>query len=156
MSLFLTIREAIAAARREANEQGKLRLTTLSLLLAALQNEAIALHAKEQGLSDEQVIAVVRREVKRRKDAAQVYRDHGEEARALIEEAENKILAVYLPAAPSDEMIRMTIFEITKGLPEHERNVGRVMKEAMARLKGADGSVVRAMVQQILTPPPPP
>ena len=153
MFLFLTIREATAAARREAHEQGKLRLGTLSLLLAALQNEAIALHAKDQGLTDEQVIAVVRREVKRRKDAIELYRTHGEEARAQREEAENEILASYLPAAPSDAMIRAAVFEIVHGLPEHERNVGRVMKEAMARLKGADGGVVREAVQKPLPPP---
>ncbi|MEW6610970.1 MAG: GatB/YqeY domain-containing protein [Patescibacteria group bacterium] len=152
MSLYLTIREDMNAAQKEGGESGKARLGVLRMLVAALQNEAIALRVKEQGLSDDQVIAVVRREVKRRRDAAQVYREHGEEERARREEAENEILAVYLPAAPSEEMIRAAICEIIKGLPEQERNVGRVMKEAMMRLKGADGSVVRTIVQQVLTP----
>ena len=151
MSLSERIREDIQAAQKDLRDEGKRRLGVLRMLSAALKNEEIALKARETGLTDEQVIAVVRREVKKRKDATALYRSHGEEERAKAEEGEAAVLISYLPAAPDEAQIRAAVAEIIAALPEAERNLGRVMKEAMARFKGtADGNAVRTLVQEQL------
>ncbi len=154
MSLFLTIREAIAAARREAHEQGKLRLTTLSLLLAALQNEAIALRAKEQGLSDEQVIAVVRREVKRRKDAIELYLKGGREELADKEKSELVMIKKYLPEELSEaelqKIVKEVIAEMGAGAAVASQ-FGMVMKAVMAKTRGrSDGAAVSRIVKETI------
>jgi uncharacterized protein YqeY len=104
-------------------------------------------------LTDEQVVAVVRREVKKRKDAVTLYRGHGEETRARAEEAEAALLGQFLPAAPDATVVRRMVEEIIAALPEGDRkNMGKIMKEVMAHLKGsADGAQIRALVQEIIS-----
>lgn len=153
MLLSETIRREILAAQKEMTDEGKRRLGVLRMLSAAIKNEEIAFKAREKGLTDEQVVAVVRREVKKRKDAVTLYRGHGKETRALAEEAEAALLGQFLPVAPDAAVAKRTVEEIIAALPEDDRkNMGKIMKEVMAHFKGsADGAQVRALVQEIIS-----
>ena len=152
MSLSETIRHDAQGAQKDASEEGRRRLGVLRMLVAAVQNEEIALKVKDKGLTDEQAIAVVRREVKKRKDAVTLYRTHGEEGRAAAEEGELAVLGAYLPAAFAQEQLRAVIAATIEAIPPSERNLGHIMKEVMVKCKGsADGAQVRTLVQEMLS-----
>ncbi len=91
MSLRVRLSEDITHAMKSQGRERE-QLAVLRLLLAAVKNEEIAIQVRTEGLTDEQMIAVVRREVKKRRDAVAMYRQHGEETRAAAEESEMKVL----------------------------------------------------------------
>src|SRR3989344_5330639 len=83
----------------------------LRLLKSALVNERIA---KMHDLSDEEETAVVRREVKKREEPSQLYRQGGDEGRANQEAAEADYLKAMLPAEMSEEDIRKIVVDVIK------------------------------------------
>lgn len=83
-------------------------LGTLRLVKTELMNAKIA---KMSDLDADEELAVLRKEVKKRRDSAAMYRSQGSEDRASAEEAEAEILAQYLPAAPTDEAITAFLSE---------------------------------------------
>jgi len=146
VSLAEQIPEDLKAAMK-AGEKG--RLSVLRMLRAALENERIA---KREDLTDDDAVQVVLREVKRRREAAQQYRDSGAEDRALAEEAEAEILSAYLPAAlPEDELEGAIDEVIAETGAKTMKDMGRVMKDVMARYRGrVDGKVVQQKVREKL------
>jgi uncharacterized protein YqeY len=146
VSLAEKIPEDLKAAMKAGD---KARLSVLRMLRAALENERIA---KREELDDDDAIRVVTREVKRRREAAQQYRDSGVEDRALAEEAEAEILAAYLPAALPEEELAAAIDEIIAETgAKTMKDMGRVMKEVMARYRGrVDGKLVQQKVREKL------
>lgn len=126
-------------------------LGTLSLLKSELVRAS-----KDGGSSgkidDELVTRVIRREVKKREEAIDVYRKAGRDDTARREEAEMAVLRGYLPAAMSEQEIenevRAVIAEVK---PEGPKGFGLVMKAATARLAGrADGQQVAAVARRLL------
>ena len=97
-----TINQDIAKALKAKDE---IRLSTLSLLSSALNYEFIA---KQHKLSEGEELVVVRREVKRRKDAIEAYEKAGAKERAEKEKKEMAVLEEYLPAQMTDEELRPT------------------------------------------------
>ena len=86
-----------------------LRLSVLRMLSASFKNKEIELGKKDEGLSDSDMLAVVKTEVKKRKDAAVGFRNGDREESALKEEEEMKILQKYLPAEVGDEEIEKAL-----------------------------------------------
>ena len=124
---------------RERNRVGALRMIS-----NALQQEA------KEGDSDE--IAVLRRERKRRLEAASAYREGGSVERAEAEEAEAEVIASYLPAELSDEeltqIVDAVIADTGAGGPQ---DMGKVMGPSMGKVAGrADGKRVSALVRERL------
>lgn len=126
-------------------------LGTLSLLKSELVRAS-----KDGGASgkidDELVTRVIRKEVKKREEAIDVYRKAGRDDTARREEAEMAVLRGFLPAAMSEQEIenevRAVIAEVK---PEGPRGFGLVMKAATARLAGrADGNQVAAVARRLL------
>ncbi|MEA2254073.1 MAG: uncharacterized protein QOG35_118 [Solirubrobacteraceae bacterium] len=120
------------------------RVGTLRLVLSELQKAA------KDGDGDE--LAVLRRERKRRHESATAFRDGGRPELAEAEEAEAVIIEAYLPAELSDDELRAivagAVAETGAGSP---RDMGQVMKAAMARVAGrADGRRVSALAQEAL------
>ncbi len=120
------------------------RVSALRLVADALQKDA------KQGGDDE--VAVLRRERKRRLEAAQAYRDGGSDDRAAAEQAEAEVIEAYLPAElPDDELgelIDQAIAEVGASGPG---DIGKTMGAAMAKVAGrADGKRVNAMVRERL------
>lgn len=130
--------------------QDKPRVSALRMVVAAMKNAAIADGKGPQGeLDDDKVEALLATEVKRRREAADAFRDAGREEQAASEEAEAAVYATYLPEPLSDdeleELVDAAIAEVGATSP---KEMGEVMKTVMAEVgKRADGSRVSAMVK---------
>lgn len=128
----------------------ELRVSTLRLLVSEIKYSEID---KVSELSDEEVVVVIRREVKKRKEAALGFRSGNREEAALKEEAELKILGSYLPAQMSQEDLSKIVDEaITEIGASSLADMGKVMGVAMGKVKGqADGGTVSAIVKEKLS-----
>ncbi len=146
MALTETIIKDMTTAMKE---QDKFNLSVLRMLKSALQLEKINL---KHDLTDEEAMVVIKRQVKQRKDSITEYEKYGktEEVENLNKEIE--CLSKYLPAELSEEEINKQLDVIFDELkPESMKDMGRVMKEATARLgAGADGSLVSKLVRERL------
>lgn len=120
---FLRIKQDLIQSQLEKNE---LKVSTLRLLLSEINNAKIA---KGDRLTDEDVVKVVQKEVKRRIEAAAGFRQGGREDQAQKEEWEAKYLEYYLPAQMSDE-------ELTKIVEESINIVGAKTLTDMGRVLG--------------------
>lgn len=143
-----------AQFRKNLNEALKardgVRVRVLRMLIAAMENRAIADRKKEDGLSDEAVREVIRSEIKKRKDARDIYQKANQPARAEAEKAEYEILETYLPPELSDDAIRAIAKDAFRecGL-SHPADFGTVMKMTMAKVKGhSSGGRVAAIVRE--------
>jgi hypothetical protein len=122
---------------------------------AALKNEELA---QREELSDAAVIRVVEKEAKRRREAADLYRQGGRDDRAAAEEAEAAVIGKYLPVQLTDAelegLVRETLASLTQ-TPQGAQDAavtGKVMGAVMGKVRGrADGSRVRDAVQRLLS-----
>ena len=142
MTLADTVKRDLADAMRSGDRDcvGRLRL-----VLSELQKAA------KDGSDDE--LAVLRRERKRRLDAAEQFREAGRDELAAGEEAEAELIAGYLPAELSDEELRALVEEaVSASGAASPKDMGLVMKAVMPKVGGrADGRRVSAQVKEVLT-----
>ena len=135
--------------RNDLNEarrgREKLRTLVLSTTLSDLRNREIEL-GKEA--DDSEVLTIISKAVKRRKEAADQMRAGGRTDLAEKEEAEAEMLSVYLPEGLSEEEVR----EIVQGIVgEGVRELGPLMGQLMPRLKGRfDGKEANRIVREVL------
>lgn len=146
MSLTERVRDDRLAARKARDAD---RVTALGGLLAALQEAEVQARGT---LSEQDEIALLRRERKRREEGAASFREGGREAGALKEEAEAALIGAYLPAelgaGALTAIVDAAIAEVGATSP---RELGNVMKLVMARTEGrADGKTVSALVRERL------
>ena len=145
------LREQIDADMRVAMKaRTQERVDVLRLLRSALENERIA---QKGELNDVQTVAVLQREAKKRRDAAEQYRTGGRPELAEKEDAERGIIAHYLPTPLAPAEVQQRIDALLAAHPDlrSPANMGKVMGQLMAQLKGqADGSVVRELVRTAL------
>ena len=131
-------------------DQDKCKLSVLRMLKSALQMEKIA---KKHDLSDDETIAVIKRQVKQRKDSIEEYTKFNktEEVDNLNKEIE--VLSAYLPEELSEEELNKIIDEVFAELkPESIKEMGKVMKEVTARCGSrADMSEVSKIVKSRLS-----
>ena len=104
-------------------------------------------------LDDPDETAVLSRAVKSRRDSAQSYRDGGREDLAAKEEAEIAVIERYLPKQLSDDEARAAVQAIIDDLGvSTKKDLGRVMKEVMARHRGTlDGKRASSLAAQLLS-----
>ena len=142
MTLADTVKQDLAAAMRAGERD---RVGRLRLVLSELQKGA------KEGNDDE--VAILRRERKRRLDAATQFRDAGRDDLASNEEAEAELIAAYLPAELPDEELNALVAEaVAEAGASSPKDMGNVMKLVMPRVAGrADGRRVSAAVKEILT-----
>lgn len=129
-----------------------LRSGTLRMVLTAVTNAEVAGDEARQ-LSDDEVLQVIAREAKKRKEAATAYLGAHRPELAATEEAELAILETYLPAQLSDADILAIVTEVvaTQGA-QGMAAMGQVMKAVQAVVAGrADGGRVAAAVRAALT-----
>lgn len=146
MNLYERLQDALTSAIRARDE---VRRETLRMAIAAAYNEQ---KEKRRPLTDDEVVAVLARELKRRRESIEAYRQGGREDRATREEAEAAVISEFLPAALSEdelrEMVRAAISETGASSP---RELGRVMGVLVPRTRGrVEGRVVSEMVVQEL------
>ncbi|MFH1759365.1 MAG: GatB/YqeY domain-containing protein [Patescibacteria group bacterium] len=126
-------------------------------LNAVLHNKEIEKRSKEgeDELTDEEVVEVLSREVKKRKEAVELYKQGNRPELAEKEEKEMVIIQKYLPEQMSEEEVEKVVNEQIKILRsaqnDGESSFGNVMKAVMAELKGkADGKVVSEIIKEKL------
>ena len=127
------------------------RLTTIRMIKASLQNEAIKFGRQE--LSDEEELTVLSREVKQRKDSLQEFEKSGREDLVEKIQTELKHVEVYMPQQLSEEEVAEIVKEaIAETGAASKADMGRVMAVIMPKVKGkADGSLINKLVQQHLS-----
>jgi uncharacterized protein len=146
----VSLAEQVQGDVRAAMKSGDaVRRDALRLLLSSLQG---AEKEARRTLTGEEEVAVLRRERKRRLEAAEAYRDAGSEDRAAREEAEAEVIEAYLPAELGDEELAAIVdAAVTATGASSMRDMGGVMREAMAAVAGrADGRRVQAAVRERL------
>lgn len=139
-----------AAMRDSMRARDERRTTTLRMALAAAHNERIA---RGRELTDEEVVEVLGRGVKQRRESIAVYRDAGRADRAQAEEAEAAILTEFLPEQLSnDELEALARTAIAETGASGPGDLGRVMGRLAPQTKGrADGRAVSDTVRRLLT-----
>ena len=129
-----------------------IRTSCLRLLKTQLKNKQVE-KGRDYELKDEEIQAIISSLTRKAKEAASEFRRGGREDLALKEEQEIKILYEYLPRQLSPEEIEKTLREIISELSaQSSKDLGRVMKEAMARLAGqAQGKEVNEIAKKLLS-----
>ena len=140
------IESAMRDSMRARDEQ---RTQTLRMAMAAAHNQKIA---RGRDLTDDEVVEVLTKQVKQRRESIAMYRDAGREDRAASEEAEAAILAEFLPEqlseAEIESLARAAIAETGAASPA---DLGRVMGRLSPQTKGrADGRLVSEVVRRLL------
>lgn len=138
----------LTAAMKARDE---LRSATLRMVLTAVRTEEVAGKTARE-LSDDEVVAVLTREAKKRREAAEAYDGGGRPERAERERAEGVVIDGYLPAQLTDDELRqLTAAAIAEAGAEGPRAMGQVMKVLTPRTAGrAEGSRVAAEVRRQL------
>jgi uncharacterized protein YqeY len=133
---------------RETVRTGALRMT-----LTAVTNEEVS-GKSARVLTDDEVLKVIAREVKKRKEAAEAFAGAGRTELAELEKAESEFLEGYLPAQLGDDelvgLVDAAVAEVAAQLGEQpgQRQMGQVMKAVNAKVAGrADGGRVAAAVK---------
>ena len=124
---------------------------TIRMVLTAITNEEVA--GKEaRTLSDDEVITVLSREGKKRREAAEAFENAGRADKAALEKSEGEVIAKYLPAQLSEADIAAIIAEaIASTGAAGPADMGKVMGAVKPKIAGkADGGVVSALVQAAL------
>jgi uncharacterized protein YqeY len=124
---------------------------TIRMVLTAITNEEVSGKEARQ-LSDEEVIAVLSREAKKRREAAEAFAEAGRTDKATLEKAEGEVIAKYLPAQLTEADIAAMIAEaIAATGAAGPADMGKVMGAIKAKIAGkADGSVVSSLVKAAL------
>lgn len=131
-------------------EKDKLRISTIRLLISSIHNKEIE---KGESLEDEELLAVLSSEVKKRRESAEEYKKGNREDLAEKEEKEIKIIQEYLPEQLSDENLQKIIKEtIAQTGATGRKDTGKVMGQLMPKIKGrADGKKASQMVSELLS-----
>ncbi|ADY56714.1 GatB/YqeY domain-containing protein [Syntrophobotulus glycolicus DSM 8271] len=148
MSLKDRLIEDMKAAMK-AKEEGKVRLSVIRMVRAAIKNAEID---KKQEFSDEQVIEVLAREVKMRRDAMIEFQKVARPDKVQELEEEVAILMQYLPRQLSEGEIRQLATDIISEVgAQGSRDLGKVMSAITPKTRGkADGKLVNQIVRELL------
>jgi uncharacterized protein YqeY len=141
MPIVDQVKDDVQRAMRAGEKE---KVGALRLLLSELQKAA------KEGSDDE--LAVLRRERKRRVEAARAYREAGRTDLASGEEAEEELINAYLPTELTEAELKVIVEQaVRESGAESAKDMGRVMKQAMAAVDGrADGKLVSGLVRASL------
>lgn len=141
MSLLITLQDEMKVAMKARDQ---LRLDALRLMVSAIRYALV----DSPNLSDEQMVEVMKKEAKKRREAIEAYKGAGRDESAQKEQYELTLIESYLPKMMSEEEVR----EKVKGLLSNgvTGNFGEVMQVVMRELKGqAEGGVVSKIVKEL-------
>lgn len=147
MSLQQRVTDELKAAMlaKDATRTGTLRMLKAALGYAQIEK-------KTESLSDEDVLAVVQREAKKRKDSIEGFEQGGRAELAANEKAELEVLAGFLPKPLSAEELEALVKGVIAELgATSKKDMGAVMKASQAKIAGrADGKAVSGLVSRLL------
>ena len=143
------LRADLNAAMRARDQ---VRMRTLRMALTSITNEEVA-GTSARDLSDEEIVKVLTREARKRREAAEAFGAAGRDQQAAAERAEGEVLADYLPAQLSDgELTALVSSAIAETGASGMQGMGQVMKILTPRVAGrADGARVAAEVRRQLS-----
>ncbi|MCU4677601.1 GatB/YqeY domain-containing protein [Catenovulum sp. 2E275] len=147
----MTLTEQLKDAMKEAmRAKDKARLGTIRLALSAIKQQEVD---GQKSLSDEEVLAIITKMVKQRKDSITQYTEGGRQDLAEIEAAEIAVLETFLPAALSaDELAAIVSDAITESGAQGMQDMGKVMNIIRPKVQGrADMGQVSQTVKAKLT-----
>lgn len=129
------------------------KLSTLRMLKSALQYYEINKGGAGYTATDEDVLDVVEKEVKKRRESIEMYKSGGRNELAEKEEKELQILQAYLPEQMSEDEIRKLVDEAVEATDASTmQDMGKVMGALMPKVKGkADGNLVSRLVREKLS-----
>lgn len=140
MHLVEQLEADLAAAMRERDH---VRLQVVRLLKSALKNQQIELGHE---LTPQQMLAVLQKEAKKRRDAIDAYKSAGRDDLVREEAAELEQIEQYLPAQMSEEEVRIIVREVMASNPGAQ--IGQIIGQVMAKVDGrSDGAVVSRLVR---------
>ncbi len=143
MSQLLARLQSDLTTARKAQDKSQVLL--LGTIIADVRNREIEL---KRDVTDDDVVDVVRRGIKKRRESIEMYDKGGRTDLAQVERAEVASLGAYLPAAVDDEEIRKAV---VAAIAAGATNVGGVMGKVMGQFKGrADGATINAIVREEL------
>lgn len=144
--------QILDAMKQAMKAKNQAELATLRMLVAAIKNRKIELGNKED-LSDDDILSVIKSEVKKRKDSAEAYRAGGRADLVEAEEKEMAILSAYLPKQMDEAEVRQAVGQvIAQQGALGPQAFGQVMGAVMAKLKNqADGQLVSRIVKELLS-----
>ena len=148
MGLKETLKRDLTEAIRSSN---KVVSGTIRMVLTAITNEEVS--GKEaRVLSDEEIITVLSREAKKRREAAEEFAKAGRTDRAADEKAEGEVIAKYLPAQLSEDDIKKLIVDAVASTgAAGPADMGKVMGVIKPKIAGkADGGLVSSLVKAAL------
>ncbi|MEV6547672.1 GatB/YqeY domain-containing protein [Streptomyces sp. NPDC051597] len=150
-TLKATLKDDLTTAMKARDE---LRSSTLRLTLTAIAKEEVAGKSARE-LSDDEVLKVIAKEAKKRREAAEAFEQGGRAESAAKERAEGEILDAYLPKQLSDDELHAIVAEAVEEAraagAEGPRAMGAVMKIVKPKVAGlADGGRVSAAVKGLL------
>jgi uncharacterized protein YqeY len=146
----MTLNQKIAEDLKEAMKaKDKVRVSCLRMLKTSLKNLQVD---KGRELKDEEILAAISSLVRKSKEAVAEFSKGGREDLALKEEQEMKILYEYMPQQLTPEQIEKTLREIIEEISASSKDLGKVMKVAMARMAGqAQGKEVNEIARKLLS-----
>lgn len=145
-----TLSERLSDDMKQAmKDKEKVRLSVIRMVRAAIRNKEIDSGAS---LNDEEVLAVVQKELKQRRDSLQAFENAGRDDLADAAKEEIRILETYLPAQLSEEEVRSIAVRIISEVgASGKSDVGKVMPKLMQEIRGkADGKLAQQVVSGLL------
>ncbi len=138
------IKEKIQSQLKEAMKaRDSVKLETLRFLLSELKYAEIAL---QHELTEEEELQVLSKEVKKRTDAVQLFKDSGRDQLVIEEEAKLVFIRSFLPAQLSAQELEVIVDDVIANVSD--RSFGSVMKEVVSHTKGrADGKTISSLVK---------
>jgi uncharacterized protein len=144
MAALLTRLQADLNTARKA--QDKAQVTLLGTIISEVKNREIEL---KRDLTDDDVIDVLRRGIKKRRESIEMYEKGARLDLAATERNEVDALGKYMPASVGDDEIRAAV---TAAIDGGATNVGAVMGKVMSQFKGrAEGGTINAIVREELS-----
>jgi uncharacterized protein YqeY len=135
--------------KQAMKSQEKFKLTTIRMIRSSIKNLEIDL---KRPLEDAEVLDILSREIKQRKDSLQEFDKAGRDDLAKDVAAEIEIISVYLPQQLTEEEIKLIVQQtIQETGASSKAEMGKVMSALLPKTKGrADGKLVNTFVQQFL------
>lgn len=146
----MDLKDGLTADYKKAMKDGdKLKVSTIRLILSEIKNAEIAKRAE---LDEDELLTVVSREARKRKESIEEFGKGGRQDLVEKEERELEIIESYMPEQLSEEEVRRMIEETIADVgASSASDLGRVMGKLMPRLKGkADGKKANQIVREML------
>lgn len=127
----------------------KVKSGTLKVIKSVILDSEIAKNKRDVGLDDAELVGLLQKEVKKRKDTAEIYKNAGDQDREQQELAEIDVIKSYLPEQMNEDEIRKIVDEITSGRSIEQKDMGKIIGLVRQKTSGqADGSMIAKLVKE--------